>query len=67
MVVPPPNTSIKLIRFCELFLMGIKFVYKLTTLILWSFLPLSWETMVSSINNYFGKKKLNYDDMKDLI
>lgn len=36
-------------------------------LILLSSLLLSWETMVTTIRNSFGKEKLKYDDVRNLI
>ena len=68
-VVRPSNTSMRLIRFwvnCFRWVY-IKFEDEVKTLILLSYLPLSLETMVSAISNLFGKEKLKYDDVRDLI
>ena len=51
----------------QLSMVEIEFDNEVHALILLAFLPNNWEAVRMTVNNFAGKKKLKYDDIRDLI
>ena len=51
----------------QLSLVEIEFDEEVRALIVLASLPNSWETMIMVVSNFVGKRKLKYNDIRDLI
>ena len=51
----------------QLSLLEIEFDDEVRVLIILASLPNSWETMIMVVSNFVGKRKLKYNDIRDLI